>query len=74
MNVSLTPEQLVASILGMQAQINDYKAWDEARRMIIDYLTKHHGLTDRYQWAFKTIEIFQEYEKLKANEVKQEAP
>lgn len=55
----MTTEQILTHIQGMQAKLDDYKAWDEARSMVIDYLIKNHGLKDKYQWAYKTIELLQ---------------
>ena len=49
----------------MQVQIDNAKAWDSARKLVIDHLTQHHGLTDPYQWAFKTIELLKELQTLK---------
>lgn len=55
----------LARIDTMQRQINAYRAWDQARTMVIEHLREYHGLTDPYQWAYKNIELLNELRQLK---------
>lgn len=46
--------------------INHYKAWGEARSMVIEYLTEHGHIIEPTEWAHKTIELLKELDEIKS--------
>jgi hypothetical protein len=59
-------QDIINHINALEVKVYNAEAWNAAREMVINHLSIHHGLTDQYQWAFKTIELLKELEELKA--------